>query len=152
MRDYNRKYNAERTPEYRAWSNMKQRCNSSSYIGAKNYQDRNIKVCDRWNKFENFLSDVGTRPSSEHSIDRINNDGNYEPGNVKWSTRVEQMANTRVSVKSNSIYPNVRRVYKKFQVALTINGHKNIWIGSYGDLEEALSALLGAKAYYNLDW
>ena len=65
------------------------------------YGGRGIKVCARWKKFANFLEDVGPRPSKEHSIDRIDTLGNYEPGNCKWSTRDEQARNRRDSVFVN---------------------------------------------------
>ena len=84
----------ERTKEYRAWAGMKDRCYNSNHIYYHRYGGRGIKICERWlNNFEAFLADVGPAPSSEHSIDRINNDGNYEPGNVKWSTVFEQNHN-----------------------------------------------------------
>jgi hypothetical protein len=79
------------TTEYAIWSAMIQRCTNPNNNRYARYGQRGIKVCDRWkNSFENFLSDVGPRPSARHSIDRINNDGNYEPGNVRWATAVEQ--------------------------------------------------------------
>ena len=82
------------TKEYRAWTNMKTRCYNSNVNNYHRYGGRGIKVCDRWlNDFEAFLNDVGFAPSPEYSIDRINNDGNYEPGNVKWSTASEQVNN-----------------------------------------------------------
>jgi hypothetical protein len=81
--------------EYRIWAMMVQRCTNSDNDNFVHYGKRGISVCERWLKFENFYQDMGQRPSKIHSIDRIDNDGNYEPGNVKWSTRREQMRNTR---------------------------------------------------------
>ena len=86
------------TAEYRAWVSMKTRC-SNRYVDRadyKNYYGRGIRICERWlESFENFLADVGRRPSRAHSLDRINNDGNYEPGNVRWATWREQRMNQR---------------------------------------------------------
>jgi hypothetical protein len=80
---------------YRTWSNLKQRCLNPKNPLYCNYGGRGIKVCGRWvNSFENFLADVGERPPGM-SINRINNDGDYEPANCCWSTRKEQQNNTR---------------------------------------------------------
>jgi hypothetical protein len=77
---------------------MKSRCYDSKRNGYKNYGGRGIKVCDRWlNSFENFLTDMGRKPGPEYSIDRIDNDGNYEPGNCRWATMQEQSQNKRTS-------------------------------------------------------
>ena len=86
---------ANETPEHRVWRAMLRRCRSPNATDFERYGARGIKVCERWHSYENFLADMGRRPSDEHSIDRINNDGNYEPGNVKWSTRQEQAQNQR---------------------------------------------------------
>ena len=88
--------NGRPTPEYMAWSSMKSRCTNKNVPGAKNYMLRGISVCERWaNSFAAFLEDMGPRPSPIHSLDRINNNGNYEPGNCKWSTKREQALNRR---------------------------------------------------------
>lgn len=72
---------------------MKQRCYNVNYNGYKKYGARGIKICERWNKFENFLEDIGLPPSLEHSIDRINPFGNYEPSNCRWATQKTQQNN-----------------------------------------------------------
>jgi hypothetical protein len=70
-----------RTPEYIAWRNMGRRCRCPYDRSYRNYGGRGIKVCARWNIFENFLADMGPRPGAEYSMDRINNDGNYDDAN-----------------------------------------------------------------------
>jgi len=72
---------------------MKSRCNAPC-LNHLSYQSNGIKVCDRWSgSFDLFLDDMGSSPSDEHSIERINNDGDYEPGNCKWATKSEQSKN-----------------------------------------------------------
>lgn len=89
----------ETTPEYRAWVEMRRRCRDTNHRGRRQYVQRGIRVCKEWDEsFEAFFSHVGKRPSPEHSIDRINNDGNYEPGNVRWATRMEQQRNRRTMI------------------------------------------------------
>lgn len=87
-----------RNQGYGAFAQMLHRCNNPKHSHYNYYGGRGIKVCDEWNhvsKFPAFIAYMGNRPSPKHSIDRINNDGNYEPGNVRWVTRKEQMRNTR---------------------------------------------------------
>ena len=82
------------TRTYRIWASMLSRCLNENVPQYKNYGGREIKVCDEWaNSFETFYSDMGKCPSKLHSIDRINNDGNYCIDNCKWSTRIEQCSN-----------------------------------------------------------
>lgn len=84
--------------EYRAFHEMKKRCNNTTSKFYPKYGGRGIKVCDEWQAsggFELFLAHVGRKPSQKHTLDRINNNGDYEPGNVRWATMKEQMRNTR---------------------------------------------------------
>lgn len=89
-----------KTPEFYIWSSMKERCNNPKNKSFPQYGAVGIKVCDRWlHSFENFIRDVGKRPSSFHSLDRYPNmAGNYEPNNVRWATRIEQNNNTKSNV------------------------------------------------------
>ena len=84
-----------RTPEYCAWVNMKNRVKDAVSPNHKNYAGRGIGVCERWDIFENFLADVGQRPTSKHTVERVNNDLGYSPENCKWGTRTEQSRNRR---------------------------------------------------------
>lgn len=84
-----------KTKEYRAWHAMWQRCSNPKNVRYSDYGGRGITVCDQWKSFEAFYSDMGDKPSPDHSIDRMDNERGYEPGNCKWSTRSEQQRNKR---------------------------------------------------------
>jgi hypothetical protein len=108
------------TAIYNVWLAMKARCYNPKNKAYHNYGGRGIIVCDRWlgeKGFENFIADLGDRPSPAHSLDRIDNDGNYCPENCRWASKIEQSLNKRCSI------------------VLTINGvtkHYTEWADQYG--------------------
>lgn len=88
-----------RPPEYNIWGGIKRRTRNPKYFQYHLYGGRGIKMCDRWfDSFENFLEDMGPRPSKKHSLDRIKQNGNYEKSNCRWATAIEQNNNSRKNV------------------------------------------------------
>lgn len=83
------------TSEYRSWAEMKSRCLNPKSRRFSYYGGRGITVCERWLDFQNFIDDMGNKPTPEHSIERIDVNGNYEPSNCKWVTFTEQQNNKR---------------------------------------------------------
>lgn len=84
------------SPEYQTWQGMKDRCYNTNDAGFHNYGARGIAMCGRWREsFDDFLADMGPRPSCSHSVDRIDVNGNYEPSNCRWATTKQQSRNRR---------------------------------------------------------
>jgi hypothetical protein len=90
-----------KSPVYMRWQAMKTRCYNPNGKDWRNYGGRGVTVCQEWlTSFEAFRDHIGPMPTPMHTVDRIENDGNYEPGNVRWATQSEQMSNTRISKRS----------------------------------------------------
>jgi len=114
--------NGKVSPTYNSWDRMLQRCQNPKYHQFKDYGGRGIKVCERWQDFANFLEDMGTRPEGK-TLDRINNDGDYEPKNCRWATRKEQRQNRRKEKDYKNQYFFVA-VGKQGEVIVTNNQHE----------------------------
>jgi len=107
----NIKHGMSKSRIYHTWVKMHQRCSNPHYSGFKNWGGRGIKVCARWHKFENFYEDMGDCPRNR-SLDRINNDGDYEPCNCRWATSHEQ--NTNCRPKSSG--PNKQKRFRAWRL------------------------------------
>lgn len=92
-------HNMSHTPEFKAWCHMRQRCDNPNDAAYKHYGARGIVYCDEWKTFENFIADVGLKPSKTYTLERLDTNGNYERSNVVWADIVTQRNNTRNSVR-----------------------------------------------------
>jgi len=100
--------------EYQIWSQIKQRCNNPSNKFYCNYGNRGITFCSEWeSSFEQFYKDMGPQPFKGASIDRINNDGNYEPSNCRWASYTVQARNTRSNTLNSNLVKEVKTLYKQ---------------------------------------
>lgn len=95
------------SPTYKAWQNMIARCENPNSASFSYYSERGISVCERWHKFENFLQDMGAKPDGL-SLDRVDNNGNYEPENCRWATHSQQMFNKRNTFGSLDLRNRIR--------------------------------------------
>lgn len=123
----------KRTPEYNVWISMRRRCMCETDKSYPDYGGRGITICRRWDSFPAFLEDMGKRPSLDHSIDRIDNNAGYYPGNCRWATRSQQQKNKRpptrkVSGKRVSIKREACKrghPFKEGNVYITPSGDRN---------------------------
>lgn len=155
--DYERKTihgatkNNKRTPEYTTWRAMKSRCYRKNDVEYDNYGGSGVTVCDRWiHSFENFLEDMGQKPSKKHTIDRIDGRGNYEPNNCRWSTGSAQIVNQRLRNDNTSGHKGISLDKKtsKWHAYLNIEGSKRINIGYFINIEDAINAREQAEFKY----
>lgn len=129
------------TSEYRSWNKMIQRCYNKKNRMYKFYGAKGVKVCDEWHEFKNFINDMGEKPTTDHSIDRIDVNGNYEPSNCKWSTRLEQDRNKRIRGTNktgvNGIHYDKKN--KKYRASIGVEG-KTYQSKRFNTLDEAIEA------------
>jgi len=116
------------TSEYSSYAAMKRRCNSPKHDKYMHYGGRGIKVCDRWlHSFRNFFEDMGLKPDKTFSIERIDNNGNYEPSNCKWASKSEQIANKRSNkYKNYYTYNGETKTVREWAEFYNINV-KSLW-------------------------
>jgi hypothetical protein len=129
------------TPEYRAYNNMKNRCLNPNTRDYHYYGGRGIKVCERWlESFYNFLEDVGERPTPNYSLDRIDNDGDYAPDNVRWSSKLTQVVNRRQFENTISGYKGIALTRSnKWQARIKKSG-KLLALGTFENKIDAILA------------
>ena len=138
----NEQHGLSESLEYKSWAKIKQRCLNPNDKRYESYGARGITVCERWkNSFLSFLEDMGPRPSKEHSIDRINVNGNYEPSNCRWADIITQNRNKRVGKLSKSRCKGVNwdSKIKKWHAFIKID-YKNINLGRYKNMKDAIKA------------
>ena len=135
------------TPEYKTWQGMKDRCYNVNSNRYKYYGARGIKVCDRWlQSFDNFLSDMGKRPSAELSIDRVDNNKDYSPSNCRWTDRSTQMINTRIRKDNKTGYRGISWSSRQRKYIVSISRDNiRVFAGGFNYLEDAVIALNNTK-------
>lgn len=138
---------------YFVWHDIKNRCYNEHFYRYDDWGGRGIKMYDDWKSnywnFHNWIiENIGDRPTVKHQLDRIDNNGNYEPGNLKWSTSVEQGRNRRVRRESTTGVRGVEYRPKQGYVVRISVDKKRIYLGSFDSLEKATSIRLAAEQMY----
>ena len=134
-------------PEYSVWATMRNRCNNPNNKDYARYGGRGIGVCKEWSDFGNFLEDMGSRPSAQHTLDRVDNDRDYSRDNCRWATRKEQANNTsRIRlITINGETKSVRDWQRQYGIISSTLCHR---INAQGMTEiQALTKPLGTTSY-----
>lgn len=142
-----RKHGLHGVDEYEVWINMLGRCRNKHKKEFKNYGGRGIKVCERWSEFNNFIKDMGKRPSKFHSLDRIDVNGDYDPQNCRWSTKTEQARNKRIYATNKTGVGGVNVKNGKWTARISVD-NKRIHLGNFDNFEDAVAARKSAELKY----
>jgi len=143
-------YKVSDHPLYSTWANMKSRCANPKNPAYINYGERGISVCDEWLSFETFAEDMGMKPSSELTLERIDNDKGYNKGNCKWGTRTEQCLNRRIFTNNKTGATGVIQCGSRFIARLDFEGVRYS-LGRFNKLEDALKCRDDFERAFNLD-
>lgn len=144
----NLKHGLSDDPIYDCYIAMVARCYKSHHPMFKHYGGRGIKVCERWLLgFDNFLADMGRKPSKQHTLERINNDGDYAPENCRWATIQEQQANKRTN--GIVVGVNYEKSRKKWRATITRNRERH-FLGRYSDFEIAIKVRKAAEQIHDV--
>jgi len=147
-REIHTKHNGSHLPEYAVWEGIIQRCTNPNSTFYEYYGGRGITVCDRWRDFGNFFEDMGERPD-KLTIDRIDGNGNYEPGNCRWASRKDQVHHLRKFKTNSSGHTGIFHDKKSntYRVSIGVD-NKTKSLGSFSDLNDAIVARKDGERMY----
>lgn len=146
----NKTHGISNTSTYSSWANMLTRCYNKNYHSYQHYGGRGIIVCEEWRKsFDNFLKDMGEKPSKSFTLDRVDPFGNYEPSNCRWATKAEQSRNRRLPDNNTSGQAGVcwHKSREVWCASISVEGKKK-YLGEFKDINKAIQVRKEAELKY----
>ena len=131
--------------EYRSWQSMKDRCLNHNHIAYKYYGGRGIKVCERWQSYHAFISDMGNKPNSKHTLERINGNDGYHPGNCIWATVIDQNRNKTNGITIDGVKKCAKEWCNQFGLKYTTYKYRVYKIG----LDRQSAIVMPVRNYKN---